>query len=180
MFNPLRTEVFFCHQNQNAKNIGYFTTPLKPLHWNPIALVLIWRILTQAFRWYHYFWNPPTFGSVISLFVKFSQNTFTDLVFKKCLTLSMCSPHGFTFFRIPRMPSIAGLLWLSHLHSPLVTPLIGVAPNRSRAGCAWGLTFCKKYSAMKSLTNLQTPQKTPESTLIHFSSINHQIHSTTW
>jgi hypothetical protein len=29
-FNPLRTEVYFCHQNQNAKNIGNITTPLKP------------------------------------------------------------------------------------------------------------------------------------------------------
>jgi hypothetical protein len=26
----LRTEVYFCHQNQNAKNIGNFTTLLKP------------------------------------------------------------------------------------------------------------------------------------------------------
>jgi hypothetical protein len=28
--NPLRTEVYFCRQNQNAKNIGNFTTSLKP------------------------------------------------------------------------------------------------------------------------------------------------------
>jgi hypothetical protein len=28
--NPLRTEVYFCHQNQNAKNIGKFMTVLKP------------------------------------------------------------------------------------------------------------------------------------------------------
>jgi hypothetical protein len=27
--NPLRTEVFFCHQNHNAKNIGNFWIPLK-------------------------------------------------------------------------------------------------------------------------------------------------------
>jgi hypothetical protein len=27
---PLRTEVYFCHQNQNAKNIGNFTALLKP------------------------------------------------------------------------------------------------------------------------------------------------------
>jgi hypothetical protein len=32
IINPLRAEVYFCHQNQNAKNIGYFTTPLKPHH----------------------------------------------------------------------------------------------------------------------------------------------------
>jgi hypothetical protein len=24
MLNPLRTEVYFCHQNQNVKNIGNF------------------------------------------------------------------------------------------------------------------------------------------------------------
>jgi hypothetical protein len=30
IFNPLRTGVYFCHQNQNAKNIGNFTTVLKP------------------------------------------------------------------------------------------------------------------------------------------------------
>jgi hypothetical protein len=27
--NLLRTEVYFCHQNQNAKTIGNFTTPFK-------------------------------------------------------------------------------------------------------------------------------------------------------
>jgi hypothetical protein len=29
-FNPLWTEVYFCHQNQNAKNIGILMTILKP------------------------------------------------------------------------------------------------------------------------------------------------------
>jgi hypothetical protein len=29
-FKTHRTEVYFCHQNQNAKNIGNFTTLLKP------------------------------------------------------------------------------------------------------------------------------------------------------
>jgi hypothetical protein len=38
------------------------------LYWNPITLVLIWKVLRQAFRSYHYFWNPSTFGGVISLF----------------------------------------------------------------------------------------------------------------
>jgi hypothetical protein len=36
-FNPLRTGVNFCHQNQNAKNIGNSMTLLK----RPITLVLI-------------------------------------------------------------------------------------------------------------------------------------------
>jgi hypothetical protein len=30
VINHLRTEVYLCHQNQNAKNIGNFTTLLKP------------------------------------------------------------------------------------------------------------------------------------------------------
>jgi hypothetical protein len=43
------------------------------LYWNPITLVLIWKVLRQAFRWYHYFKNPSTFGWVISLFDIFSK-----------------------------------------------------------------------------------------------------------
>jgi hypothetical protein len=45
------------------------------LYWNSITLVLIWKVLRQAFRWYHYFWNPSTFEIVIS---QFSQNTFSS------------------------------------------------------------------------------------------------------
>jgi hypothetical protein len=30
LINPLRSEVYFCHQNQNAKNIGNLMTLLKP------------------------------------------------------------------------------------------------------------------------------------------------------
>jgi hypothetical protein len=56
-FNPLRMEVYFCHQNQNAKNIG------------------IWKVLRQAFRWCHYFLNPSTLE--LYNFLKFSQNTFS-------------------------------------------------------------------------------------------------------
>jgi hypothetical protein len=41
---------------------------LQLYNWNPITLVLIWKVLRQAFRWYHCFWNPSTFGQVISLF----------------------------------------------------------------------------------------------------------------
>jgi hypothetical protein len=66
--NPVRTEVHFCHQNQNADIIGYLR-----LYWNPITLALIWKVLRQAFRWYYYFWNPSTFGWVRSLFAIFSK-----------------------------------------------------------------------------------------------------------
>jgi hypothetical protein len=58
----------FCHQNQNAKILAIFR-----LYWNPITLVLIWKVLRQAFRWCQYFWNPSTFGRVISLFDIFSK-----------------------------------------------------------------------------------------------------------
>jgi hypothetical protein len=41
-------------------------------YWYPILLVHVpfWKVhvLRQAFRWYHYFWNPSTFGWIISLF----------------------------------------------------------------------------------------------------------------
>jgi hypothetical protein len=43
------------------------------LYWNPMTLVLIWKVLRQAFRWYHYFWYPSTFGWVLSLFEIFSK-----------------------------------------------------------------------------------------------------------
>jgi hypothetical protein len=46
------------------------------LDWNPITLVLIWKVLRQAFRWSHYFLNPSTFGELYH-FLKFSQNTFS-------------------------------------------------------------------------------------------------------
>jgi hypothetical protein len=41
------------------------------LYWNPIILVVIWKVLRQAFMWYFYFWNPSLFGWVISLFCHF-------------------------------------------------------------------------------------------------------------
>jgi hypothetical protein len=45
------------------------------LYWNPITLVLNWKVLRQAFRWYHDCLNPSTFGRVtsISLFEIFSK-----------------------------------------------------------------------------------------------------------
>jgi hypothetical protein len=55
-FNPLRTEVNFCHQNQNGQKI--LAPVILQLYRNLITLVLIWKVLRQAFRWYHYFWNP--------------------------------------------------------------------------------------------------------------------------
>jgi hypothetical protein len=45
--NRLRTEVYFCHQNQNAKNIGNFMTVLK-LHNIGPHLKGIWDKLSVA------------------------------------------------------------------------------------------------------------------------------------
>jgi hypothetical protein len=80
--NPLRTEVYFCHQNQNAKilvilrlywNIGTHLKGIETSFQVVPLFLLIWKVLRQAFRWYHYFWNPSTFGWVISLFEIFSK-----------------------------------------------------------------------------------------------------------
>jgi hypothetical protein len=43
------------------------------LYWNSMTLVLIWKVLRQAFRSYHYFGNPSTFGRVILLDEMFSK-----------------------------------------------------------------------------------------------------------
>jgi hypothetical protein len=43
------------------------------LYWNPITLVFIWKVLRQAFGWYHYFSDPSTFGWVMSRFEIFSK-----------------------------------------------------------------------------------------------------------
>jgi hypothetical protein len=37
-------------------------------YWNPITLVLIWKALRQAFRWYHYFWaSSITFWNFLKI-----------------------------------------------------------------------------------------------------------------
>jgi hypothetical protein len=50
-------EVYFCHQNQNAKNIGNFT-----ICWNPIILVLIWKVFLNSF---HFWVSYITFGDFL-------------------------------------------------------------------------------------------------------------------
>jgi hypothetical protein len=70
-FIPLKTEVYFCHQNQNAKNIGNFTTPLKP---HNIGTHL--KGIGTSFQVVLLFFNLSIDGQVISLF-EISQNTFS-------------------------------------------------------------------------------------------------------
>jgi hypothetical protein len=62
---------------------------------NPITLVLIWKVLRLAFGWYHYFWNPSTFGWVISLF----------WIFSKCLQSLKCLWFGLICWEHSRKPS---------------------------------------------------------------------------
>jgi hypothetical protein len=66
--SPLRTEVYICHQNQNAKNIGNFTTLLKP---HNIGTHL--KGIGTSFQVVSLFLNPSTFGRVILLFGIFSK-----------------------------------------------------------------------------------------------------------
>jgi hypothetical protein len=70
LINPLRTDVYFCHQNQNAKNIGNFTTLLKP-HW--YSFERYWdkisggTIISEIHFWVSYitFWNFLKIASVL-------------------------------------------------------------------------------------------------------------------
>jgi hypothetical protein len=61
-FNPLRREVYFCHQNQNAKNIGNFTTRLKPhnigTHLKGIETSFqVVTLLLESFHFWMSYWN---------------------------------------------------------------------------------------------------------------------------
>jgi hypothetical protein len=63
----IRTEVYFCPQNQNAKNIGNFTTLLKPHNIGT-------HLKGDRLRWCHYFLNSSTFGwGIISILEIFSK-----------------------------------------------------------------------------------------------------------
>jgi hypothetical protein len=59
--NPLRMEVHFCHQNQNAKNIGNFTTLL----WGfPITLKGIetsFQVVPLILNSFHFWASSSTF-----------------------------------------------------------------------------------------------------------------------
>jgi hypothetical protein len=121
----LRTEVYFCTKIRMQNELVILR-----LYWNPITLVFIWKVLRQAFRWYHYFLNLSTFGWVISLFKIFSKYLQSLLIENNCsfgnfsssehrmlfLTLSMPKSAGhthyiytesdFNSYRTPRFPTI--------------------------------------------------------------------------
>jgi hypothetical protein len=76
-FNPSGTEVSFCHQNQNVKNIGSFTTLLKPhnigthlkgiepsLQVVPLFLKSFWASYITLSK-YHFLKIPSDFRAII-------------------------------------------------------------------------------------------------------------------
>jgi hypothetical protein len=74
--NPFRTEVYFCHQNQIPKNIGNFTTPLKPhnigTHLKDIETSV--QVVLLFMKSFH-FWV----SYILYNFLKFSQYIFSLL-----------------------------------------------------------------------------------------------------
>jgi hypothetical protein len=57
--NPLRTEVYFCHQNQNAKYIGNFMALLKPqnISTHLKGIETSFQVVPLFFGSYIIFWN---------------------------------------------------------------------------------------------------------------------------
>jgi hypothetical protein len=64
MVNPLRRSTFVTKIRMQKILV------ILRLYWNPITLVLIWKVVRQAFRWYHYFWNPSTLWWQLYNFLK--------------------------------------------------------------------------------------------------------------
>jgi hypothetical protein len=91
-FNPFRTEVYFCHQNQNVKNIGNFTTLLKHhnigTHLKDIETSF--QVVPLFFKSFHFwasyitFWNFLKIRSVLkgwktSRTWQWNMDTFSDV-----------------------------------------------------------------------------------------------------
>jgi hypothetical protein len=66
--------------NQNVKKYCSFYDS----YWNPITLVLIWKVLRQAFKWYH-FLNPSNFEKSKSYMVPIFY-----LIISNCLIPFYC------------------------------------------------------------------------------------------
>jgi hypothetical protein len=74
-------EVYFCHQNQNAKNIGNFTTLWKPhnIGTHLKGIVTIFQMVPLFFKSFHFwvsyntFWNLLKIPSVLALHVRISS-----------------------------------------------------------------------------------------------------------
>jgi hypothetical protein len=78
-FNPLMTEVYFCYQNQNAKNIGNFMTLLKPhnIGTHLKGIKTCFQVVPLFLKSFHFgasyvtFWNflkiPSVFKGLITI-----------------------------------------------------------------------------------------------------------------
>jgi hypothetical protein len=68
-FIPLRTEIYFCHQNQNAKNIGNFTTLLKPhnIGTDLKGIETSFQIIPLFSKSFHFWVNYITFWNFVKI-----------------------------------------------------------------------------------------------------------------
>jgi hypothetical protein len=78
--NPLRTEVYFCHHNVKIKwwkfrSLSKFIKVYQILevYQNPSTLVLIVKLLRQAFKWYHWYSDWDSLGANVSFMESFSK-----------------------------------------------------------------------------------------------------------
>jgi hypothetical protein len=69
MINPLRTEVYFCHQNQNAKKIGKFTTLLKAhnIGAHLKGIETSFQVVSLFFKSFHFWVSYITFCNFLKI-----------------------------------------------------------------------------------------------------------------
>jgi hypothetical protein len=67
--NPLRMEVYFCDQNQNAKNIGNFTTLLEPYNIGTHlkGIETSFQVVPLFFKSFHFLASYITFWNLLKI-----------------------------------------------------------------------------------------------------------------
>jgi uncharacterized membrane protein len=67
--NPLRTDVYFCHQNQNTKNIGHFMTPLilHNIGTHLKGIETSFQVVTLFLKSFHFWVSYITFWSFLKI-----------------------------------------------------------------------------------------------------------------
>jgi hypothetical protein len=78
-------EVYFCHQNQNATNIGNFTTLLKPHNIGTHLKGIETSFQVVFFKSFHFWASYITLGNFIKI----------PSVFKGLTTPSVAAPNGY-------------------------------------------------------------------------------------
>jgi hypothetical protein len=68
-FNPLRMEVYFCHQNQNEKDVGNMTTLLKPhnIGTHLKGIETSFQVVPLFFKSFHFWVSYITFGNILKI-----------------------------------------------------------------------------------------------------------------